>query len=426
MPLEKEMNSPDVKSASIPVVPKNSEPVRRTLLETESMHRQSCGRTVGKLSIKILSAIFIPLCIGVFTIVSTLQQTTIAENNRLKDLHIANETRHVDQKIADDQRDQELLLAAESRNKDRDLASENRRESVLNEYVRNIADLLLTKNHSLSIRIKEHVIRPKTLTALRQLDNHRKGLLILFLYESKLLIREENPIDLSRGDLNSIVFPHQLGPRLRFHRLSLVGVLLHNASFRNCEIFESDFTLADLVAADFSNSKVLATDFDQSNLAFSNFNQADVFASNFRQANITETQFVTNRILAENQFSLFNAIVNKTLLKDQQNYMDMTDDCIFPKNWEVQGVTLRRYDGDHLPTEFRQGPCYYYSAVAGNYISSTFNLERNHYTFIQAFPTVIEVFIDSIHSGHELTGTRSPLFVHFTFYNSTSSIGMDK
>jgi uncharacterized protein YjbI with pentapeptide repeats len=400
------MNSPQVTPPAIVSSSDESERVPHEKSQVQVIpgtRRRYFGCISGKTIFKILSAVLIPLCIGVFTIVTNLQQTTIANSNRLKDLFIANETRHADQMIADAQRAQDTLLAAENRAKDRDLASDGQRETVLNEYKRDIADLLLANNYSLSIQMKEYVIRPKTLAALRQLDIHRKAQLILFLFESKLLTRQE-PVDLSGADLNSIVFPQPIGQKLQLTNISLVRVSLRNASFKNCFIHFADFTLSDMIDVDFSYAVMLAIDFDGANLAYSNFDQTIVFASNFRKANITGTQLWPHSQNAQQQFSVFDAIINMTHKGDQYNYLKEEDDCILSMDWYNSGIIIRRYneingDNSHLllPPARRQGPCYYYSQTPGSYMRKTFKMLPSQDRFVAEFPTSIEVYFDIIH-----------------------------
>lgn len=86
------------------------------------------------------------------------------------------------------------------------LANDNRAEEALTTYVERISELLL-QHHLTGIEDADvrAVARARTLMALRNLNEHRKVILLRFLYDSRLIDREHRVIDLRGANLNGIV-----------------------------------------------------------------------------------------------------------------------------------------------------------------------------------------------------------------------------
>jgi hypothetical protein len=120
---------------------------------------------------KFITAVFIPMLLGLFTIILALQQQSIATTNREMDLHVAT-----------NQRRQNLELAIDEQRNGQFIA-----------YMREISDLLLVNNFSLNKQILIAIVRPKTLAVLRQLDVIRKGYLVRYLHESRLISKMNPP-----------------------------------------------------------------------------------------------------------------------------------------------------------------------------------------------------------------------------------------
>jgi uncharacterized protein YjbI with pentapeptide repeats len=79
------------------------------------------------------------------------------------------------------------------------------RGAVLQSYIQDMTELLLVRHLATSALEQpvRHIARSSTLTAIRQLDADRKGVLLQFLHESDL-IRETDPIiSLNGADLSN-------------------------------------------------------------------------------------------------------------------------------------------------------------------------------------------------------------------------------
>jgi Pentapeptide repeats (8 copies) len=117
--------------------------------------------------LQLLGVLAIPLVVAGATLLFSIQQANLAQQQHATDQKIADQQREADKQSALDQ--QEAM--------------------ILQTYLDNIQDLLL--NHKLlGSKPNDDVAilaRARTLTALRGLDQQRKGLLIQFLHEAKLI-----------------------------------------------------------------------------------------------------------------------------------------------------------------------------------------------------------------------------------------------
>ena len=114
----------------------------------------------------VLSAL-IPLMIGLFIIVSFLQQQKIDDRRRIEDQKLADWTRQQDQQQA----------------------NELHYQSVYKSYIDDISNVLFKLERSnetfLTNETRLAYIRTKSLTALEELDWERRTRLFVFLYEQK-------------------------------------------------------------------------------------------------------------------------------------------------------------------------------------------------------------------------------------------------
>ncbi|CAF1307513.1 unnamed protein product, partial [Didymodactylos carnosus] len=195
--------------------------------------------------LQLFSSMLVPFMIGVFTIVTTLQQRQTNHLQRLSDME-RNEKQHLnDLNIA---QLQELQAAADQRN-----------ESVFTTYIKEMSELLGNEEHVNNSRTKK-LMRVKTLTALRQLDVNRKLFLIQYLYEWDLIGQrlddDQLPlIDLTGANLGYVNFSRITEkPRIDYDppiSLYLANVFLQNASFVNLKLGYSDFSRSNLQGANF-------------------------------------------------------------------------------------------------------------------------------------------------------------------------------
>ena len=201
------------------------------------------ARCTGEKTLQIIAAVIIPLVIAVATIFITIQQNALNKANRENDIDLAQKQREQDLFLANRTREQDRELNTRQRHQEQTLADHQRQDLLLDNYIREISQLLLSANFTLTRTVREFIVRPQTMAVLRQLNAKRKTEVILFLFESGLLTRGNDPISLVGANLDEINFDVEedsLSHSYLFH-LALPGTSLVNASFRNRQLRFADF-----------------------------------------------------------------------------------------------------------------------------------------------------------------------------------------
>jgi uncharacterized protein YjbI with pentapeptide repeats len=227
---------------------KQSKQVSPVLSKINGKRQKTCCGFSRIETVKILGTFLVPLVIGIFTIVTTIEHYNVNNQNRIKDMEIASR-----------QRDQELKQA-----------DTLQQETVYAVYTKDIGELSLKlkTNNITSIELDQQlkVARAKTLSAIRQLNAKRKGHLIQFLYESGLIFTNRSAIDLSTADLSDASWASRIGMRFRFPYIALTNIVLTNTSFVNSYMLGANFTGSQLNNANFSGTYLFATNFKDCDL----------------------------------------------------------------------------------------------------------------------------------------------------------------
>src|SRR5262249_55754492 len=142
------------------------------------------------------------------------------------------------------------------------------REQALHNYLDHMAELMLEKGLQASgpEDVVRDVARARTSMVLRRLDGDRKGVLLRFLQESKLIVKDKaavslHEVDLRRADLRS--------SDLRWTDLrgaSLVKANLFKASLLKADLRGADLRGADLTEADLTEADLAGTNLRGANL----------------------------------------------------------------------------------------------------------------------------------------------------------------
>ncbi|CAF1185632.1 unnamed protein product [Adineta steineri] len=251
--------------------------------------------TLPKIIIKACSTAIVPLMIGTLTLILAYQQHYQGIQNRQTDLHIA--------------KTQEQL-ENEKRQQDLHIAEAIQQDTVLNAYLEKVSQLLLSQQFNLSSNTLKSIIRPKTLTTIRQLDATRKTLLVKFLYESSLLMRHETvdsrckssdkqDVDLQDANLNGIIMGSQNieTERVNLFRISLSKVTLINSSFTFCFLNCANFERSILDGSSFRNSHLRDTNLIRTSLAYTDFTGATLSGSNLDLANLTGSNILDSQLV---------------------------------------------------------------------------------------------------------------------------------
>jgi uncharacterized protein YjbI with pentapeptide repeats len=193
---------------------------------------------------------------------------------------------------------QQNQLAQKQHDSDQAIALDQQRQAILQAYEDTIKDLLLTKGLQTSkpgdgVRT---VARAETLSALRQLDGERKGLLMQFLSEGDLIsqntdgdaiipligvdLRKANLslVDLSRVDLT---FAQLSGTNLR-------GAVLREAFLAGADLRSADLQGANLTYVQLSGANLRGADLRGAHLQGADLEDADLQGANFQGATMPD------------------------------------------------------------------------------------------------------------------------------------------
>ena len=219
---------------------------------------------------KLLLSGFVPVIIGIFTIVFSIQQHSIATKQRVQE--------------------QQSQLDAQ-------------RQSLFVAYIDEISHNLLSLSDYEKMQSKFLLhIRTKTLTVLRSLDVIRKKYIILFLYESQLL--RHGGLDLSGADLTNAIFNRYHMNNAQFINSTLklavfAGAALDNSYFIRTTLVRANFSGTSLVRANFLSAEVVqGIDFTNADLLYARFTEsqlrgqrATVVPHDFRHAQLPNGSF---------------------------------------------------------------------------------------------------------------------------------------
>jgi uncharacterized protein YjbI with pentapeptide repeats len=150
---------------------------------------------------------------------------------------------------------------------EREIATYRQQEAVLQAYLDRMAELLL-KEKLLTSSNEEvrDMARIWTLTALRGLDGKRKGVVIKFLHEARLIYKKDSVVNLVGADLSYV---------------DLIAVNLSNANLSNTNLADSYLNGADL-----NGTNLHGADLSRANLSNANMSGADLRKTSINNANL--------------------------------------------------------------------------------------------------------------------------------------------
>ena len=232
---------------------------------------------------------------------------------------------------------------------EREIALDSQRETLLQTYLDRMSDLLLN-NHLREPDPKatevRDIARARTLTVLAGLDPVRKGNLIRFLYDSKLIITDtdikECIVDLSEANLNGADLTRAnliganlsgadlSGATLRFARLDtacLVSANLSEANLTGAHLNDANLMTAKLGGAKLRGTnlkRVRLNDADlrTADLYRANMNRADLSGANLSKSDLTDA--ILDEIIITNETSLDGAEFSeeqKEALKNEKKFL---------------------------------------------------------------------------------------------------------
>ena len=197
--------------------------------------------------LNLLGLLAIPLVVAGATLLFSIQQANLAQQQHENDQKIANQQHQADQQRALDQQ----------------------QAAILQTYIDKIQDLLLNQNllKASSFDIKNPyydtaiLARARTLIALRGLDPERKGLLVQFLYESTVI--GHSPLCVLCSNVDPVF--DLRGADLRGAELSgaeLSGANLDNADLTEANLDNTNLDSASLSGAHLDNAHLIRGELD--------------------------------------------------------------------------------------------------------------------------------------------------------------------
>jgi uncharacterized protein YjbI with pentapeptide repeats len=196
------------------------------------------------------------------------------------------------------ERESERRRAEERSTLEREIATDRQQEAALQAYLDRMADLLLNENLQEAANEKlRNVARIRTLTVLRGLDAKRKGIVLLFLYESGL-ISGKPVIDLAGADLSE-------------------------ADLFGANLTEANLGQANLTRANLSFAHLDLAILDRTNLSEANLGMAHLDRALLERANLSKAQLGTAHLTKANLSAaiLTEANLSYFIRKDRITYL---------------------------------------------------------------------------------------------------------
>jgi uncharacterized protein YjbI with pentapeptide repeats len=173
------------------------------------------------------------------------------------------------------------------------IANNRYQRDTLEKYFDEITKLLFEKNLRQIDKNKKNqgdeakIARTKTLSALRELDPDRKGLLLKFLYEDGLVssFPEKTIIFLADADLSSAILRGSHLSRANLSRANLSKADLKEAYLAKAYLVGANLAEADLRSAILGEADIRGADLTRADLT-----QADLTQADLRNAKLTAKQ----------------------------------------------------------------------------------------------------------------------------------------
>jgi uncharacterized protein YjbI with pentapeptide repeats len=175
------------------------------------------------------------------------------------------------------------------------IAQEQQQITLVTNYMDRISDMLLHEKllHSATIDDVRVVAQAETMTLLPQLDGKRKGMVVLFLMQTKLINNDFRVISLREADLRGA----------QLHGADIRDTYLLGANLQGADLSGSNLSFASLVFA-----RLVGANLQGANLQGAELNNGDLTEANLNGANLKDAQGVKDDQLAKAK-SLTGAIL---------------------------------------------------------------------------------------------------------------------
>jgi hypothetical protein len=170
-----------------------------------------------------------------------------------------------------------LIYNHAEQKRNRENISENIQEMTLQQYFDDMTELLIDKGlRQFEVESEKRIVaRAKTLMVLRTLNGERKGLLLRFLYEAKLINSESPVISLANADFSKI----------ELSNADLSGANLKEANFRSAQLNGAHLNNANMENIDLNNSVLMGTEIKNANLRKAKLGQSKLMHARLEGSN---------------------------------------------------------------------------------------------------------------------------------------------
>lgn len=223
---------------------------------------------------------------------------------------------------------------------------DEQREIALQTYFDRITDFLLHENGGLKksvpgdeIRI---VVRSRTLSTIRMLDPHRKGNLLLFLYDAGLISGQDPIIPLYKTNMVGVDLSGANLSGASLERVDFQGVDLNCADLSNVDFEGAILSGANLQKANLSNACLVTTILERANMTKANLEEAKLNSAFLMHANLSGANL--------RKSNLSRAFLRGADLKGA----DLTEADLHVANFWAADLSDAKLDGAILPKELSQ------------------------------------------------------------------------
>jgi uncharacterized protein YjbI with pentapeptide repeats len=200
---------------------------------------------------------------------------------------------HRERKSAERRTEAEREIEQQRAKAEQELAFDNQQETALQEYFKEMSELLLHEKLRESQPEDEvrKIGRVRTLTILPRLNYKRKRTILRFLYEASLIDRDKRIVDLSGADLSYVYLMESEMPdsKLRSNKLNVFHRVLLNeieANMNKIDLSKVNMYKANLHGAELIEANLSGASLYEAEMSFVNLHDADLRYINLTRANL--------------------------------------------------------------------------------------------------------------------------------------------
>lgn len=192
------------------------------------------------------------------------------------------------------------------RKNEQGIADNRAQDAALQSYLEQMSILLIDKGlYALSSEsVEANIARAWTLTFLRRINGNRKGVLLRFLYETKLIRTDNLVVSLHGSDLEgadligaglegadlrgvnlmgaNLIWANLMGANLMhadLHKADLSGAYLEGAILMHANLMGANLTWANLIGANLTWANLSGANLSDANLSVASLNEAKYTAT---------------------------------------------------------------------------------------------------------------------------------------------------